>query len=233
MEGHFYKFPSTPHLAVLKGNSVRGDKVLTDAEQHTFLRKKIIAEEKADGANLGISFDSSGNLVLRNRGTLIRPPYSGQWKKLSEWLPSRLDTFFDGLTDRLILFGEWCYARHSVEYNRLPDWFLGFDIFSKKEGRFFCVLRRNTLLRELKVVPVPEISQGIFTIAELQSLMSASQLGNRPAEGLYLRLDQGDWLKQRTKLVRPEFVQSIGEHWSRSAITPNRLAKRPYDFIQK
>ncbi len=39
----------------------------------------------------------------------------------------------------------------------------------------------------------------------------------------YLRFDQGDWLEQRAKLVRPAFIQSIGGHWSRSGITANRL----------
>ena len=31
------------------------------------------------------------------------------------------------LGDRLILFGEWCAAQHSLDYETLPDWFLAFD----------------------------------------------------------------------------------------------------------
>lgn len=46
---------------------------------------------------------------------------------------------------------------------------------------------------------------------------------DNPAEGLYLRFDQGDWLVQRAKLVRPAFIQPVEQHWSRSGIKPNRL----------
>lgn len=45
-------------------------------------------------------------------------------------------------------------------------------------------------------------------------------------EGLYLRSDQGDWLVQRAKLVRHDFIQSVEQHWSRSGIKPNRLLRK-------
>ncbi|MDD3918234.1 MAG: hypothetical protein PHX00_13850 [Synergistaceae bacterium] len=64
----FFKFPSTPHLAVLLGVDVRGDKVMSEKERDEFLRHEITVEEKIDGANLGISFDGGGNLWLQNRG---------------------------------------------------------------------------------------------------------------------------------------------------------------------
>ena len=38
---------------------------------------------------------------------------------------------FEILSEKFILFGEWCYAQHSIFYDRLPDWFLGFDIYDK------------------------------------------------------------------------------------------------------
>jgi len=112
----FFKFPSTPHLAVLQGVDVRGDKVMSEEERSEFLRHEITVEEKIDGANLGISFDGDGNLRLQNRGGIVQLPGQGQWKKLEEWLTSRIDTLFEHLEARLILFGEWCYAKHTVFY---------------------------------------------------------------------------------------------------------------------
>lgn len=38
---------------------------------------------------------------------------------------------------RYILYGEWCAARHTVTYDALPDWFLAYDVYDTKEGRFF------------------------------------------------------------------------------------------------
>lgn len=223
MKADFFKFPSTPHLATLPGVDIRGDKVLSESERDEFLQQDLIIEEKVDGANLGISFDSEGNIRAQNRGAYLHLPGAGQWKKLGKWLTPQTDSLFEYLSDRFILFGEWCYAQHSVFYNRLPDWFLGFDIYDKQFRRFLSTNRRDELLKKMYVAQVPIIAGGRFTCPEIEKLISQSKLTNQPAEGLYLRCDQGDWLMQRAKLVRPAFIQSLEQHWSRSVIHPNRL----------
>ena len=223
MKDDFYKFPSTPHLALLGDVEVRDDKVMSREERDKFLQNKLVVEEKVDGANLGISFDAGGNIRTQNRGSYLQLPSPGQWKKLSDWLDLRIDTFFEQLTDRFILFGEWCYAKHSVRYDRLPDWFLGYDIFDKKYGRFFSCSRRDQFFYMLGIFQVPILGCGHFSFSELKNLLSQSKLSKEPAEGLYLRIDQGDWLARRAKLVRPAFIQSVGQHWSRSNIKINRL----------
>jgi hypothetical protein len=38
-----------------------------------------------------------------------------------------------------------------------------------------------------------------------------------------VRWDRGGFLERRAKLVRPEFAQSIAEHWSRGPVRPNHL----------
>lgn len=224
MKNDFFKFPPTPHLALLGDVVVRGDKVMSESERDEFLRHEIIVEEKVDGANLGISFDSSGNIRAQNRGAYLHFPSSGQWQKLSEWLKPRTDALFEQLTDQFILFGEWCYAQHSVKYDRLPDWFLGFDIYDKSNAKFCSSRRRNELFRTIGIFQVPAIKHGYFSLSELNSFLSQSQLSDKPAEGLYLRFDSGDWLEQRAKLVRPTFIQSVEQHWSRSGIKANRLS---------
>jgi ATP-dependent RNA circularization protein (DNA/RNA ligase family) len=220
----FYKFPSTPHLATLPGVEIRGDKVLTEPERDEFLRHEIIVEEKMDGANLGISFDAEGYVRARNRGAYLRLPGSGQWRKLGEWLALRTDVLFENLSDRYILFGEWCYAQHSIFYNRLPDWFLGFDIYEREACRFLSSEQRDRLLEKMHISKVPGLARGRFSVSGLKKLLLQSTLANQPAEGLCLRFDEGDWLGQRAKLVQPAFIQAVGQHWSRSLIRPNRLA---------
>lgn len=223
MRETFVKFPHTPHLAVLPGVAVRKDKVMSAQERGAFLCHTLIVEEKIDGANLGISFDSNGNIHAQNRGGYLQQPYDGQWKKLKEWLEARSNTFFDILSDTYVLFGEWCYAKHSVAYTKLPDWFLGFDIFDKASGRFFSVQKRNEIFHELGVSSVPYLMTGIFSLPELENMLVRSAFGDEPAEGLYLRYDHCEWLEARCKLVRTSFIQSVQEHWIRSAIVPNRI----------
>lgn len=219
----FYKFPSTPHLATLPGVDLRGDKVLSELERDEFLHHVLLVEEKVDGANLGISFDSEGNIRAQNRGKYLHIPGSGQWKKLDEWLKFRVDTLFMHLLDRFMLFGEWCFAQHSIYYERLPDWFLAFDILDRQNRRFLSADQRDDLFMKMNLAQVPVIARGHFTFLELVSLLSTSKLTNQPVEGIYLRIDQGDWLLKRAKLVRPTFIQSTEQHWTRSVIKPNRL----------
>lgn len=223
MSNDFFKFPSTPHLALLGNLDVRGDKVMTPVEREEFLRHVLVVEEKVDGANLGISFDADGNLLAQNRGAYLRLPGSRQWKKLVDWLAPRTDALFEQLADRYILFGEWCYAKHSVFYDRLPDWFLGFDVYDKSAGRFLSSRRRDEIMEALPVAQVPAVASGYFTLSALSSLLAKSRLSDQPMEGLYMRLDEGDWLVQRAKLVVPAFVQTIEQHWSRAGIKANRL----------
>ena len=223
MKEDFFKFPTTPHLAILGNLNIRDDKVLSETERDSFLRHELTIEEKVDGANLGISFDANAELRAQNRGTYLHLPGTGQWKKLEAWLAPRVELFFEHLSDRYILFGEWCYAQHSVFYDRLPDWFLGFDLYDKQNEHFLSAHRRDLLFQKLSIAQVPPIAQGCFTVLELSKLLAHSKLSDQPAEGLYLRFDQGDWLAQRAKLVQPAFIQSVAQHWSHSAIRPNRL----------
>jgi len=225
----FFKFPSTPHLMTMPGVDIRGDKVLTESERDEFLTHEMTLEEKVDGANLGFSFDADANIRAQNRGAYLHLPASGQWKGLGEWLAIHTDTLFEHLTDRYILFGEWCYARHTIYYGRLPDWFLGFDIYDRKAGRFLATARRDRMIAEMNISKVPAIATGRFTSPEIIEFLSQSALTDQPAEGIYLRIDLGDWLEQRAKLVRPTFIQAVEQHWSRSAIVPNRLVTRHED----
>jgi len=223
MKEDFFKFPSTPHLALLGDIDVRGDKVMSASEQNEFLRHELVIEEKVDGANLGISFDEDGELRVQNRGKYLHFSDKGQWKKLFEWLTPHQELLFDQLSDRYILFGEWCYAQHSVVYTRLPDWFLGFDIYDKLTARFFSCNHRNRMFHAIGISQVPLVAIGHFTLAKLCAHLSQSHFSDSLSEGLYLRFNQGDCLVQRAKLVRPAFIQSVEQHWSRSGIKPNFL----------
>jgi ATP-dependent RNA circularization protein (DNA/RNA ligase family) len=223
-EDDFYKFPSTPYLIATKNQILRSDKLMTIKERDDFLSHHITVEEKIDGANLGISFDSDGNTKVQNRGGYLNKPYLGQWKKLSEWLSCKENKLFDCLGTEYILFGEWCYASHSLQYHKLPDWYIAFDIYDKKLQEFLSVEQRDKLLEDCNIVVVPKIAEGIFTLVELENFMEQkSSFANTKIEGIYLRYDNQKWLKKRAKMVRSEFVQNISEHWMRKPLEINKL----------
>lgn len=221
----FMRFPHTPHVAWLGEGKPRDDKVLAPHEVAELLSGEVVLEEKVDGANLGFSVDEDGTLKAQNRGSYLElEAPEGQWKPLKRWLGLRREALIDALWPDLMLFGEWCYAVHSVRYTRLPDWFLAFDVFDRSSGEFWSADRRNGLIENLEIASVPELGRGRYDVESLKKVLAHSHLADGPAEGLYVRREVSGRLRARAKLVRQEFVQAIEEHWSKRKLEANRLA---------
>jgi ATP-dependent RNA circularization protein (DNA/RNA ligase family) len=192
------------------------------------LAGEVTVEEKIDGANLGLSRDDAGDLAVQNRGAFLTRATAGeQFRPLWGWLRQRRHRLIDLLGENLIVFGEWCYARHSVVYTRLPDWFLVFDVYDRGEARFWSADRRDALAAEGGLACVPRIARGRFRLAELMAMIGDSRVGDAGMEGIVVRRDDHDWQIARAKLVRAAFVQAIDEHWSRRRLEPNQLVGVP------
>jgi len=223
----FFRFPHTAHLAWLGDGQPRDDKVLAVHEASELLSGDVVVEEKIDGANVGFSVDEQGTLRAQNRGSyLSREHASPQFKPLFRWLAAREREMADALFPNLMLFGEWCYAVHSVTYCKLPDWFLAFDVYDRSRREFWSTDRRNALVAGLGLSPVPQLARGHFNLVGLRALLDESRVTEGLAEGLYVRRETPERLISRAKLVRPEFVQAIGEHWSRQRFRVNTLESR-------
>jgi ATP-dependent RNA circularization protein (DNA/RNA ligase family) len=221
----FFRFPHIPHLAWLGSGTPRDDKVLPAADANALLSGEVVIEEKLDGANLGVSVAEDGGLRLQNRGQYLVPPFGGQFSRATAWVERRQDELAPALGNDLILFGEWCAARHSIVYDHLPDWFLAFDVYDRAAGRFWSVVRRNTWVNRLGIPVVPALTRRRTTLAEVKTLVMTrtSHFGATPLEGVVIRRDGAEFLEQRAKLVRPDFAQAIEEHWRRRRIEWNAV----------
>ncbi|MDR2213463.1 MAG: RNA ligase family protein [Pseudomonadales bacterium] len=221
----FFRFPHTPHLAWLGQGEPRDDKLLTADEVSALLAGEVVVEEKLDGANLGISIGADGILRAQNRGAWLTPPYSGQFSRLGQWLGMHEQRFFDALDSQLIVFGEWCAARHSLDYSSLPDWWLMFDVYDSTEGLFWSTRRRNALAEKLGVLTVPRVLQGKLNVASIEALVANNPSRFRPGtmEGVVVRREDDDWLQMRGKLVRADFTQTIETHWRSRNVEWNRV----------
>lgn len=225
----FFRFPHTPHLAWLGEGIPRDDKVLSRADVKSLLAGVVIVEEKLDGANLGLSLDANGKLQAQNRGQYLADPHAGQFTRLPAWLSQHGDALHAVLTPSLVLFGEWCAARHSLDYAALPDWLLLFDVYDKSVGRFWSSSRRNKLANEVGLVTVPQVFHGKTSLSELKRLVvtTSSNYRSGPLEGLVIRRESLDWCDVRAKLVRPDFTQAIDTHWRKRSIEWNRIDYSP------
>lgn len=222
----FFRFPHTPHIAWLASGSPRDDKVLSLEDAETLLAGEVVIEEKIDGANLGFSIGSDGLLCVQNRGQYLVPPFTGQFAQLGKWLELHQDRLLEALTESLIVFGEWCAARHSLNYDQLPDWWLMFDVYEREAERFWSTVRRDELAALLGVSVVPCVYQGRVTMTQLKKhiLGEASRFRQGDAEGVIVRSEDAVWLQKRAKLVRPNFTQAITKHWRNRVVEWNRIA---------
>ncbi len=225
----FFRFPHTPHIAWLASGAPRDDKVLSPDEADELLAGDVVVEEKLDGANLGFSVSPDGVLRAQNRGQYLSQPLHGQFARLAPWLSAHEDRLFDALGTHLIAFGEWCAARHSLDYVALPDWWLVFDVYDRTTGRFWSTARRNAWAAQLGLETVPRLHTGHVVMPQLRDWVHAkqSQFRHGSLEGLVIRRETGDWLQQRAKLVRADFTQTIDCHWRSRVLEWNLVQSLP------
>ncbi|KAJ6637919.1 Dual specificity protein phosphatase 23, partial [Pseudolycoriella hygida] len=148
------KFVRTRHLTNL-GAASRDDLLLTAGEQDSFLKFPLDVEEKIDGANLGIVVKSDYKISVQNRSHYVSSSYHAQFSLLDNWILKHTDELINLLEpEEEILYGEWCYMKHSIHYTRLPDLFLAFDIFNCLTQEF---LSRRELGKRLEGTSIKQV----------------------------------------------------------------------------
>jgi hypothetical protein len=144
----FIKYPRTPHLV---GSRLQpGDSTAGQIPWEQLRGGRLIFEEKIDGANAAVSFDASGQLMLQSRGhVLTGGAREAQFGLFKAWAQTHEQVFFDLLGRRYVMFGEWCFAKHTVFYDRLPHYFHEFDIYDRELDLFLSTPCRHKMLAGL------------------------------------------------------------------------------------
>ncbi|KAH0360352.1 hypothetical protein KCU65_g9437, partial [Aureobasidium melanogenum] len=229
-----HKFPRTRHLFNI-GSASRDDLILSSSDAQAFLQTSdssttVTVEEKVDGANLGVSLDSSGTFKVQNRSHYVNSKSHAQFKKLDKWLDDHhegLSTVLDSENSRpgrWILYGEWLYAKHSIYYTNLPDLFLAFDLFDTETGTF---LSRDVLCERLEGTNIHQVGRLELENLDEQSLVDLvrtqkSSFYDGIIEGVYLRRQKDGKTIDRAKIVRSDFIAG-DEHWNRRGVVPNTV----------
>lgn len=170
-----YKYPRTHHI---EGSGIqKGDEELNIFPFRTLASKHLVIEEKMDGANSAVSFDSDGQLLLQSRGHyLTGGPREKQFHLFKKWAHTYSIALAEVLSDRYVMYGEWLYAKHTLFYTDLPHYFMEFDIYDKLTDKFLSTERRKILLTSLPfVASVKVLYEGhISDIQTLQRLIGHS-----------------------------------------------------------
>src|SRR5262245_30894161 len=234
---HIHKYPRTHHL---EGSRLQPGDEDDDAKPWSELAgRHVVAEEKMDGANCGISFDPAGQVHLQSRGHfLVGGGRERHFNRFKQWAGGLAADLWPRLGARFVVYGEWLCAKHTIFYDRLPHHFLEFDVLDTETGAFLSTVRRRELLAGLPVASVPVLWEGTLTDpAELISLVGPSRFkspdwrdrldGQARArnldpervrretdptdlmEGLYVKVEEEGLVKARYKYVRADFLSAV------------------------
>jgi hypothetical protein len=232
-----HKYPRTRHLW---GSRLQpGDEDLEAAPFAEIEGRSLVVEEKLDGANSGVSFDDDGQLWLQSRGHHLVGGYRERHFDLFKtWATCHQGVFHEVLGSRYVMYGEWLYAKHTVFYDRLPHYFMEFDVLDRETGEFLSTARRRELLAGTPVASVPVIYEGTTPSIEALAKRVAPSLyrsegawevlrrtaadagldververqtdASPLAEGLYVKIEEEGRVTARYKWIRASFLTSV------------------------
>ena len=251
-----FKYPRTRHLEGSRKQA--GDEDLACVGFGEIEGKYLVLEEKVDGANCGISFNSDKKMLLQSRGHYLTGGYGErQFDLFKLWAGCFESQLYLLLSDRYILYGEWLYAKHTVFYYRLPHYFMEFDIYDREEKKFFSTKKRRDFLKDTPFIhSVRVLAEGYFkSVDEIagfignslfisenrkENFLSQCKKGNAKPElalaqtdlsgimeGIYIKVEDGDYVTDRLKYVRGSFLNTILDsktHWMNRPLVANLLA---------
>lgn len=242
MDFEIKKYPRTPHI---EGSRLQpGDEDLSQIPFEAIKGKHIVIEEKVDGANTAISFRDDGELLLQSRGHYLTGGYRERhYEFMKKWAAVHRGLFREVLGCRYIMYGEWLYAKHTIYYNRLPHYFMEFDIFDREKGVFLDTPSRRKITGGLPICSVPVLTTGAFDSKDevlkylgqslyisgdhMTDLREKSQAQGLDAdrvvaetdpeslmEGLYIKVEENGTVVDRMKFVRRSFLQAVDQSGS-------------------
>ena len=173
----------------------------------------LVVTEKMDGENTTIH---AGGSHARSPDSRYHP--SRDWLKA---LAARVSPYL-AQGERIV--GENLYARHSISYDALPSYFLGFAWVIDDEIQPWDLTRAR--FEELGIQPVPTLYRGPYHPSLFTQLAQALDLSRQ--EGFVARIAEAfaetDMPRRMGKYVRDGHVQSEIQ-WMKAALIPNRLAE--------
>ena len=206
------EYPSLRHLPWKPNN--KSDKIATEAEASVIFEKNVSVQEKLDAANCGMVF-FEGYPVVRSRSKILRKgqhlknPSQTQFASAWNWMHENKGKF-ELLEERgsFTVYGEWMIQQHGMVYDKLPDWFIAYDIFDYEKGHFLMPDESLALLSYCGFCITNQLFYGkLDSYEQLESMANGeSTFASAKREGVVVKVTDGN---QRIyfKMVRQGFDQ--------------------------
>lgn len=218
------KYNRTFHFSFSPG-ATNDDKIATTMD--SLIGVPIVLTEKMDGSNT--SLEADGCFARTHAGAPTHASF--------DLLKALHATIKYKIPHSVQLFGEWCFARHSIEYSELPSYFMMFGVrelanaFGAEEDYWPAWEDVELWAEEIGVSTVPVLFKGnVSSEKELKELVESFM--NQPSacggirEGVVARVAESfsdnDFSSCIMKCVRANHVQT-SEHWKDQEIIRNKL----------
>lgn len=201
------KYPRIPHII---GSHPGRDDILLDK---SIFNNCWIVTEKVDGSQICILVDN-GIIRAFNRNTeLLLGNSDHQFDELQLWINFNYEAIISFLDNNYTMYGEWMYHQHTVYYNQLSDWFIGFGIKDRRSNEFINTYEARRIFHKMRLSVVPILYEGsVKDIHHLQSLITTSAYSFEDMEGIVLHSLDG---QTRCKYVTKAFQDAVdnSRHW--------------------
>lgn len=206
------KYPRTYHLPWSQ-SSTDDDKTLKDTSH--FEGQEVVVSVKMDGEQTTLYPDHIHARSVNSGGHPSR-----------NWVKALHGRVGYNIPHGWRVCGENLYAKHSIYYSHLPEYFLAFSLWNEQN---ICLSWDESLewFELLDLVSVPVLYRGLWDEILIQGLYQ-ERFGEDPMEGYVVRLASDfqyrDFSRSVAKFVRENHVQTQG-HWMHSQVSPNRLQR--------
>ncbi len=196
----YVKYPRTNHLPWSEGLN-EDDRILADVSG--FVGRRVIVTEKEDGEQTNMYRDHYHARSVESAHHESQGWCKNFWSQICGDIP-----------EGWRVCGENLYAKHSIAYDNLPSYFMGFGIWNERN---VCLSWDETLewFDLLGVTPVPVLYDGIYDEAAIRALYDSDK-DWETREGYVIRVaDAFPYSQFRTsvgKFVRRGHVQTT-KHW--------------------
>jgi hypothetical protein len=162
-----------------------------------------------------------------NKGFVKNTPAKKQFTPVWNWAVQNRAKF-----DRIMdlgpysVYGEWMVGMHGIRYNRLPDWFIAYDVYDYEKHHFLGRNIARSMLTEYGFSVPPVLSTASFkNPEEIHPLTESCCLwaSDQRVEGIYIRIGD-DTITHRFKMVRSDFARGLPEFGGDGKLIKNQLA---------
>jgi ATP-dependent RNA circularization protein (DNA/RNA ligase family) len=230
-----FKYPCSHHLIMRQWRvyektyrlrtpkyDIAGKFVLSPKEARELLRGDVVVTEKMDGANAGVFIFEKNFYLQKRRG---HADGSHEQFKLfrNKWYWEHYEAL-SKIDRNVVIYGELMYCTHSIYYDRLPDFFLVFDVYDLDAEKYMDWDGVLAVASAAGLATVPCIGHlHNPTVADVERLVPSRSAYGDTSEGIVIKNYKRGL---RGKIVKPEFIKQLEEsdHWANSRVRYNRKA---------